>query len=233
MLERPDGERVSSSEAADVALGIALRSLQLRQIQDQEEGRRRAARSRAASPSPPPIRRARRRRGRAASAVAEGVAFARDLVNEPANALGPVEFADQLKGLSKLGVDVKVLGEADLRKLKMGSLLERVAGLRAPAARGRHALVGRAGKGQAGRLHRQGRGVRHRRHLDQAGRRHGGHEGRHGRRRRGLRPDAHAGAPPGEGERDRHRRPGREHAGRQGARARATSSPPCPARRSR
>ena len=50
-------------------------------------------------------------------------AFARDLVNEPANTLGPVEFADQLKGLSKLGVDVKVLGEADLRKLKMGALL--------------------------------------------------------------------------------------------------------------
>ena len=55
--------------------------------------------------------------------MAEGVAFARDLVNEPANALGPVEFADQLKGLSKLGVDVKVLGEPELRSAKMGALL--------------------------------------------------------------------------------------------------------------
>ena len=78
------------------------------------------------------------------SAVAEGVAFARDLVNEPANALGPVEFAEQLKGLAKLGVEVKVLGEADLRKQKMGALLGVVARLRAPAARRRHALAGRA-----------------------------------------------------------------------------------------
>jgi leucyl aminopeptidase len=33
-------------------------------------------------------------------------------VNEPANALGPVEFADKLAALSALGVDVEVLGEA-------------------------------------------------------------------------------------------------------------------------
>jgi leucyl aminopeptidase len=44
-------------------------------------------------------------------------------VNEPANALGPVEFAEQLKGLAKLGVEVKVVGEAELRRLKMGALL--------------------------------------------------------------------------------------------------------------
>lgn len=56
-------------------------------------------------------------------AVANGVNVARDLVNEPANILGPVELADKTKALEKLGVDVEILDVADLQKLKMGSLL--------------------------------------------------------------------------------------------------------------
>ncbi len=56
-------------------------------------------------------------------AVANGVNIARDLVNEPANILGPVELADKCKALEKLGVDVEILDVADLTKLKMGSLL--------------------------------------------------------------------------------------------------------------
>lgn len=56
-------------------------------------------------------------------AICEGVAFARDLVNEPANILGPVEFAKQLEGLSKLGVKVTVLDEKELKKLKAGAIL--------------------------------------------------------------------------------------------------------------
>lgn len=56
-------------------------------------------------------------------AVANGVNLARDLVNEPANILGPVELADKTKALEKLGVDVEILDVADLTKLKMGSLL--------------------------------------------------------------------------------------------------------------
>ena len=71
----------------------------------------------------PDARAAAQRMWASASAVADGVEFARNLVNEPANALGPVEFAEQLKGLSDLGVEVTVLGEPDLRKLKMGALL--------------------------------------------------------------------------------------------------------------
>jgi len=55
--------------------------------------------------------------------VAEGVHFARDLVNEPANALGPVEFAERAQTLEDVGVKVEVLDVADLEKLKMGALL--------------------------------------------------------------------------------------------------------------
>jgi len=56
-------------------------------------------------------------------AVANGVAIARNLVNEPANALGPVEFAAEVKKLEKVGVEVEILDEKDLEKLGMGSLL--------------------------------------------------------------------------------------------------------------
>ena len=56
-------------------------------------------------------------------ALAEGVFFARDLVNEPANALGPVEFADRAGDLAALGVEVEVLEPEALEKLGMGALL--------------------------------------------------------------------------------------------------------------
>ena len=52
-----------------------------------------------------------------ARAIAEGVSLARDLVNEPANVLGPAEFATRAKALSKLGVQVELLGPAALKKL--------------------------------------------------------------------------------------------------------------------
>jgi leucyl aminopeptidase len=56
-------------------------------------------------------------------AVANGVNFARDLVNEPANILGPVELAEKTKALEKLGVEVDILDVKDMEKLGMGSLL--------------------------------------------------------------------------------------------------------------
>jgi leucyl aminopeptidase len=56
-------------------------------------------------------------------AVANGVNIARDLVNEPANILGPVELAEKTKSLEKLGVHVEILDVKDMEKLGMGSLL--------------------------------------------------------------------------------------------------------------
>ena len=56
-------------------------------------------------------------------AVAEGVFFTRDLVNEPSNVLTTTEFADRLVALKKVGLKVKVLEEADLEKLGMRTLL--------------------------------------------------------------------------------------------------------------
>jgi leucyl aminopeptidase len=56
-------------------------------------------------------------------AIADGVIMARDLVNEPANVLGPLEFADRVKQLKKVGVVVEVLTETDMKKLGMRALL--------------------------------------------------------------------------------------------------------------
>jgi leucyl aminopeptidase len=56
-------------------------------------------------------------------AVADGVFFTRDLVCEPANILHPEEFAKRVKKLEKLGCKVEILGEKEMEKLGMGSLL--------------------------------------------------------------------------------------------------------------
>jgi len=55
--------------------------------------------------------------------IVDGVNLARDLVNEPANVLGPAEFAQRTKALSKAGVQVEVLSEAALKRHGMGALL--------------------------------------------------------------------------------------------------------------
>lgn len=64
-----------------------------------------------------------RRLGKLQSGVTDGVMVARDLVNEPANILGPVEFADRAKALKQLGVQVEILTEKEMGKLGMGALL--------------------------------------------------------------------------------------------------------------
>ena len=56
-------------------------------------------------------------------AIAEGVWFARDLVNEPSNVLNTEEFAARLLDMTKLGLKVQVLDEPELEKLGMRTLL--------------------------------------------------------------------------------------------------------------
>ncbi|WBU53308.1 leucyl aminopeptidase [Paracoccus sp. SCSIO 75233] len=57
------------------------------------------------------------------AAVAEGVFFTRDLVNEPANVLTTTDFADRLKAMEEIGLEVDVLEEDELAKLGMRALL--------------------------------------------------------------------------------------------------------------
>ncbi len=56
-------------------------------------------------------------------AIAAGINMARDLVNEPANTLGPVEFAERARELEEAGCEVEILGVDEMRALKMELLL--------------------------------------------------------------------------------------------------------------
>ncbi|MBT5108853.1 MAG: leucyl aminopeptidase [Rhodospirillaceae bacterium] len=55
--------------------------------------------------------------------VADGVFMTRDLVSQPPNVLFPKSFANEAKTLTKLGVKVEVLGEKQMAKLGMETLL--------------------------------------------------------------------------------------------------------------
>ncbi len=58
------------------------------------------------------------------SCVIEGICLARDLVNEPPNALYPDAYAKRIKThLKPLGVEVEILDEKKMKKLGMGALL--------------------------------------------------------------------------------------------------------------
>jgi len=57
------------------------------------------------------------------AALAEGVFFARDLVNEPANRLTTDEFAARLAAMQEIGIEVEILGEAELEAMGARALL--------------------------------------------------------------------------------------------------------------
>ncbi len=57
------------------------------------------------------------------AALAEGIYFTRDLVNEPANILTTGDFAARLAAMQELGLDVEILEEAEMKALGMGSFL--------------------------------------------------------------------------------------------------------------
>ncbi|WP_417807038.1 leucyl aminopeptidase [Thioclava sp.] len=57
------------------------------------------------------------------AALAEGVFFTRDLVNEPANILTTDDFAARLAAMHELGLQVEILEEEQLKELGMGALL--------------------------------------------------------------------------------------------------------------
>ena len=58
-----------------------------------------------------------------ALAVADGTILARDLVNEPANLLGPSDMADVANTLADRGLSVEVLDETQMKALGMGAIL--------------------------------------------------------------------------------------------------------------
>ena len=57
------------------------------------------------------------------SAIVEGVALTRELVTEPANVIYPETFVERCQHLTEAGVQIEVLGEAEMRAAGMGALL--------------------------------------------------------------------------------------------------------------
>ncbi|MCB2129602.1 MAG: leucyl aminopeptidase [Rhodobacteraceae bacterium] len=104
-------------KAAEIAMGVALRSYSFNAYLTEKSGEKGAVTIMADKP------------GDAAdayapmAAVAEGVLFTRDLVNEPANVLTTTDFARRLAEMKALGLEVEVLDEPALEKLGMRALL--------------------------------------------------------------------------------------------------------------
>jgi leucyl aminopeptidase len=123
LLERPDGRKLAHGAAADFALGIKLRSYafdKYKKSKDEDEANGGGPASLAIAFSETA---AVKGEWAAREAVAEGVCLARDLVNEPPNVLGPVEFAARAEELKALAVEVEILTEKDMAKLGMAALL--------------------------------------------------------------------------------------------------------------
>ena len=124
VLQRPDGD-LDPEDAADFALGLALRSYSFDKYGPAKNNDGKQEQKKA----PPSVTvqvdnlSQVRSAWRSRLAIAEGVVLARDLVNEPANVLDPVEFATEATKLRSLGVVVEVLSEKQMAKLGMRALL--------------------------------------------------------------------------------------------------------------
>jgi len=117
-LELPDGD---TDLAAHAALGVRLASYRFDKYRTKEPADKKpsvakaevvAADTGAALKAFEPM-----------AALADAISFTRDLVSEPPNVLYPAEYAQRVKKLESLGLEVEILGEAEMMKLGMGSLL--------------------------------------------------------------------------------------------------------------
>ena len=103
--------------AADIAFGLAMRAYDFDTHKSGEKTAPGPVTLMAANPE------AVAKAAAPMAAVAEGVFFTRDLVNEPANVLTTHDFAARLAAMQELGLDVEILEEEDLTRLGMGALL--------------------------------------------------------------------------------------------------------------
>jgi len=112
---------LSAAEAAQAALGVRLAAYRFDRYRTTEKADKKPSVTtvRLAVDKPAQATKA----WKSEAAIADAVILARDLVSEPANILFPEEFARRVKKLTALGLEVEILGEKEMRKLGMGSLL--------------------------------------------------------------------------------------------------------------
>lgn len=107
-----------AEHAAALAQGIDLRAYQFNKYQTRHKTKAELTLAMVV-----PDQRAAEARFAKLSAVNAGVFLARDLTNEPADAIYPETFAAAALELKKIGVKVEVLDEAAMQKLGMGAIL--------------------------------------------------------------------------------------------------------------
>ena len=122
LLDPVDGGKIDGAAAAARAgFGARLRSYRFDKYRTKEKPERKptltglaigAADAKAARKAFAPL-----------AKLADGVFMTRNLVSEPANVIYPETLAAEGETLRELGVEVEVLGEEEMRKLGMGSLL--------------------------------------------------------------------------------------------------------------
>lgn len=122
VVDPVEGSRLSPAElAAHLALGVRLRSYRFDKYKTKDKPEQKLSLQRLTVVLAAPAE--ARKAYALLEPVVDAVFLARDLVSEPPNVLYPVEFARRAKELTKLGVKVEILGEAQMRKLGMETLL--------------------------------------------------------------------------------------------------------------
>ena len=130
------------------------------------------------------------------SLIADAVVWARDLINQPAQAKPPVEIAADTKRLLRgRGVTVQVLDVPQLREQRLGGVLGVGQGSTQTPRFLKLTYAPAGARGKPPRLRRQGSGVRLRWPVAQDRRGHGDDEVRHVGRRGGGRRDVGAAGP--------------------------------------
>jgi leucyl aminopeptidase len=114
-------QKADAEHAARVALGAVLRGYRFDQYRTTQKktDKPTLAKVNIGAADPAEAKKA----WRAHEAVANAIFFTRDLVTEPPNVLHPEEFAKRARKLEDLGLEVEVLGEKEMAKLGMHTLL--------------------------------------------------------------------------------------------------------------
>lgn len=104
-------------KAADISYGLALRAYEFNAHKTAETDEIQSATLMVTNPTVVAAE------AGPMAALAEGVFFTRDLVNEPSNILTTEDFAARLAAMQEIGLDVEILEEDELAKLGMRTLL--------------------------------------------------------------------------------------------------------------
>jgi leucyl aminopeptidase len=112
-------EDATADDAANLALGIQLRSWRYDRYRTELKAEERPSLQRVMIVAADGADTSWRSR----AAVADGVLFARTLVTEPGNVIYPETFVEECRSLEALGIELTVLDQMALESLGMGALL--------------------------------------------------------------------------------------------------------------